>query len=118
MTHLASWSSIKELVDECLTILSGRLHDIEVHVDCPEDLRVSFIRSQLGQVLMNLVANAADAVTGGSVEAARISISAALNEDGTSQYPFRTTGLVSPSRNVKKFWSPSIRQKKLERARD
>ena len=37
---------IKELVDECLTILSGRLHDIEVQVDCPDALRVSFIRSQ------------------------------------------------------------------------
>ena len=104
---------IKELVDECLTILSGRLHDIEVHVDCPEDLRVSFIRSQLGQVLMNLVANAADAVTGGSVEEARILISAALNEDGTSHISVQDNGSGIPIEKRQEILEPFYTTKEV-----
>ena len=53
---------IRELIDECLTVVGHRLKGIAVEVVCPDDLVVELIRPQFGQVLMNLLSNAADAI--------------------------------------------------------
>ena len=49
---------IRELIDECLTVVGHRLKGIAVEVVCPDDLVVDLIRPQFGQVLMNLLSNA------------------------------------------------------------
>ena len=54
--------ALGELIDECLTVVSHRLKGIGVDVRVPEDFKVELIRSQFGQVLMNLLSNAADAI--------------------------------------------------------
>ena len=53
---------IRELIDECLTVVGHRLKGIAVEVVCPDDLVVELIRPQFGQVLMNFLSNAADAI--------------------------------------------------------
>ena len=53
---------IKPLIEECLIVVGSKMSGIEVKVDCPHGLRAEIKRSQIGQVLMNLLANAADAV--------------------------------------------------------
>ena len=50
------------LVNECLVGVGSRLQCIDVQVSFPNEFRVELFRSQFGQVLMNLVANAADAI--------------------------------------------------------
>ena len=55
---------IRELIDECLTVVGHRLKGIAVEVVCPDDLVVELIRPHFGQVLMNLLSNAADAIVG------------------------------------------------------
>ena len=54
--------ALRELIDECLTVVGHRLKGINVEVVCPDDLVVDLIRPQFGQVLMNLLSNAADAI--------------------------------------------------------
>ena len=54
--------SLRDLIDECLTVVAHRLRDVSVEIDCPPEITVEIIRSQFGQVLMNLIANAADAM--------------------------------------------------------
>ena len=44
-------------------VLAQRLKDIDVVIDCDASLELDCKRSELGQVLMNLVSNAADAIT-------------------------------------------------------
>ena len=73
------------LVRECLVIVSNRLKGIEVDVDISDDFSLELIRSQFGQVLMNLLANAADAVNERLLgePGGRILIQAMKNDDGT-----------------------------------
>ena len=53
---------LRPIVDECLVVLGQRLKDIEVRVECDAAISLDCKRSELGQVLMNLLSNAADAV--------------------------------------------------------
>lgn len=53
---------MKGLVEECLIVVGHRLKGIETQVSCHGELTVEIVRSQFGQVLMNLIANAADAI--------------------------------------------------------
>ena len=63
--------NVRSLIVECLTITKSRLTGIEVSIECEDSLEAMLIRSQFGQVLMNLLANASDAIrehgTGGSI---------------------------------------------------
>ena len=52
---------LRPVIDECLVIVGNRLKDIDVEVHVSDALSIEMIRSQFGQVLMNLLANA-DAV--------------------------------------------------------
>jgi signal transduction histidine kinase len=53
---------LRPLIDECLTILRSKLKPLHVDVECSEDLILECRRSQLGQVITNLLSNAADAL--------------------------------------------------------
>jgi hypothetical protein len=53
---------VKPIIEECLTILRSRLKVWQVQVDCPDNLQVACQRSQIGQVLTNLISNAMDAL--------------------------------------------------------
>ena len=53
---------LRELMDECLVVVRSRLSGIQVDIDVNADIEIEVVRSQFGQVLMNLIANAADAV--------------------------------------------------------
>jgi signal transduction histidine kinase len=53
---------LRPLIDECLTILRSKLKPLRVDVECPEGLMLECRRSQLGQVITNLLSNAADAL--------------------------------------------------------
>jgi signal transduction histidine kinase len=53
---------LRPLIDECLTILRSKLKPFHVEVECPEELMLECRRSQLGQVITNLLSNAADAL--------------------------------------------------------
>ena len=55
-------TSVKPIIDECLTIVKSRLVGIKTEVACSDTLMASLNRSQFGQVLMNLLANGADAI--------------------------------------------------------
>jgi len=61
--------ALGELIDECLTVVSHRLKGIGMDVRVPEDFKVELIRSQFGQVLMNLLSNAADAIVDSGAKA-------------------------------------------------
>ena len=54
--------NLKSIVDECIVIVGSRIKHIEVGVRVSPSLQLEVVRSQFGQVLMNLLANAADAV--------------------------------------------------------
>ena len=57
-----SQESLLEIINECLVIVGARLKEIRVEVICDTSIKVEVFRSQFGQVLMNLLANAADAI--------------------------------------------------------
>jgi len=54
---------LRPIVEECLVVLAQRLKDIDVVIECDASLTLDCKRSELGQVIMNLVSNAADAIT-------------------------------------------------------
>ena len=54
--------ALRPLIEECLVIVGGRIKGIDVRVEVDDTMEVDVIRSQFGQVLMNLLANAADAI--------------------------------------------------------
>ena len=55
-------TSLGLVIEECLTIVKARLTGIDVDVRCDENFMVVINRSEFGQVLMNLISNAADAI--------------------------------------------------------
>ncbi len=55
--------NMRALIDECLTITRNRVIGIDIDIDCDEQAVAYVIRSQFGQVLINLISNAADAIS-------------------------------------------------------
>lgn len=53
---------LRPIVEECIVVLGQRLKDIEVRVECEPTLALDCKRSEMGQVMMNLMSNAADAI--------------------------------------------------------
>jgi signal transduction histidine kinase len=53
---------LRPLIEECFTILRSKLKPVRCEVDCADGLMFECRRSQLGQVLTNLLSNAADAL--------------------------------------------------------
>jgi two-component system, NtrC family, sensor kinase len=56
-THL-----LKPLIEECIIILGSKLTSCEVKIICNDQISVFARRSHIGQVLTNLISNAADAL--------------------------------------------------------
>jgi signal transduction histidine kinase len=54
---------LKPLIQECTTILGSKLTFSQTNIDCNENLEVFARRSHIGQVITNLVSNAADALS-------------------------------------------------------
>lgn len=54
--------NIRELVDESLAIAGGRLKRVQVIVDIPVGLTHHCFRAKVGQIIVNLVGNASDAL--------------------------------------------------------
>ncbi len=52
------------LIHETVIILQSKLRGLPLRQDCPDELLITCVRSQLGQVLTNLIGNAADALWG------------------------------------------------------
>jgi len=98
--------SVRELIDECLTIVGSRLKEVEVTIRCDDALQVEVIRSQFGQVLMNLLANAADAVSEGSESKGRIRVSASRNDDATVKILIEDSGPGIPIELREKILQP------------
>jgi signal transduction histidine kinase len=53
--------NVKQLLDECITILDSKLRMIHVEVYCGDELKGWGRRSHIGQVVTNLLSNAIDA---------------------------------------------------------
>ncbi len=51
---------LKALIDECSIILHSKIRKWRVLIDCPDSLAISCRRTQIGQLITNLVSNAAD----------------------------------------------------------
>jgi hypothetical protein len=52
--------AVKALAEECLLLVRNRVEDIEVVLDVSDNEQVTLRRAQFGQVLINLIVNAAD----------------------------------------------------------
>lgn len=62
--------SLASILSSSITLLTGRLQDVKIDIDVPPELKVFANETSLGQVLLNLISNAVDAVsaeTGGSI---------------------------------------------------
>ncbi|MEC8049516.1 MAG: 7TM diverse intracellular signaling domain-containing protein, partial [Myxococcota bacterium] len=73
------------IIDECTVILAQRLKDIRLEVDCDSAISMDCKRSEIGQILMNLLSNAADAIRGSDVgerSFIRVRVESFLDEAG------------------------------------
>ena len=76
---------LSPVIDECEVILGQRLKDIRVEVECDPAISMDCKRSELGQILMNLLSNAADAIRGVDARNAsiiRVRVESFLDESG------------------------------------
>jgi signal transduction histidine kinase len=82
---------LRPLIEECFTILRSKLKPLRCEVDCAEGLMFECRRSQLGQVLTNLLSNAADALQEKGVEwvegqtAPHLLVRAAMEQSATGE---------------------------------
>jgi len=98
--------AVRELIDECLIVVGSRLKEVEVTIRCDDALQIEVIRSQFGQVLMNLLANAADAVSEGSESKGRIWVSASRNDEATVKISIEDSGPGIPIELREKILQP------------
>ena len=62
---------LRELIDECLLIVSHRIGSCSVEISCDPGARINVKRAQFGQVLMNLIVNSAEELMNFPQEEAR-----------------------------------------------
>lgn len=84
--------ALKPLVEECLVIVGGRIKGIDVSVEVGETMEVDVIRSQFGQVLMNLLANAADAIHESTHDDAKAILISATEHEGRLELSIEDSG--------------------------
>ena len=107
--------TLRTLVDECLTITRSRLIGIEVDICFEESAVVHVIRSQFGQVLINLISNAADAI--GEVEekakSGRIRLSARVEGKTLEEFTIEDSGPGIPEDARERILQPFFTTKEV-----
>ena len=84
--------ALRPLVEECLVIVAGRTKGIDVAVEVEETMEIDVIRSQFGQVLMNLLANAADAVHESTTDDTKAILIKAVEREGRLELSIEDSG--------------------------
>ena len=109
--------TLRTLVDECLTITRSRLIGIEVELCFEESAVVQVIRSQFGQVLINLISNAADAIgeVKGKAKGGHIRLSAKVEDKTLREFTIEDSGPGIPEDVREKILEPFLRRRKLVR---
>ena len=109
--------TLRTLVDECLTITRSRLIGIEVELCFEESAVVQVIRSQFGQVLINLISNAADAIgeVKGKAKGGHIRLSAKVEDKTLREFTIEDSGPGIPEDVREKILNPFLRRRKLVR---
>ena len=100
--------TLRTLVDECLTITRSRLIGIEVELCFEESAVVQVIRSQFGQVLINLISNAADAIgeVKGKAKSGQIRLSAKVEDKTLREFTIEDSGPGIPEDVREKILNP------------
>lgn len=75
---------VRPFLNECITILGHKCRNISLNLECLEDLEVWGRRSQVGQVITNLISNAVDASLShvGVTGRAEVKVMAEATENG------------------------------------
>ena len=84
--------ALRPLVEECLVIVGGRIKGVDVSIEVDETMEVNVIRSQFGQVLMNLLANAADAIHESTHDDAKAILIRAAEHEGRLELSIEDSG--------------------------
>ena len=106
--------NMRDLIDECLTITRSRVLGIDIEVDCEESAEVHVIRSQFGQVLINLISNAADAVAEESQQGiSRIRLSASIEGKTLKALRIEDSGPGIPPETRDKILEPFFTTKEV-----
>ena len=94
---------IKEAIESVLMFLRHKTADrIEIIRDYAEDNMLGCFAGQLNQVIMNVVANAVDAVAGRGT----IAVRTAITEDGMFVITVKDSGSGIPKENVERIFDP------------
>ena len=107
--------TLRTLVDECLTITRSRLIGIEVELCFEESAVVQVIRSQFGQVLINLISNAADAIgeVKGKAKGGHIRLSAKVEDKTLQEFTIEDSGPGIPEDVREKILEPFFTTKEV-----
>ena len=107
--------TLRTLVDECLTITRSRLIGIEVELCFEESAVVQVIRSQFGQVLINLISNAADAIgeVKGKAKSGQIRLSAKVEDKTLREFTIEDSGPGIPEDVREKILEPFFTTKEV-----
>ena len=99
---------VRELVDEALKFTALELKDVQVHCEIPDGFRVYGARSELLQVLTNLLLNAASAVRMVSHERAPAIQIVASGASGGASIRVRDNGTGIPEELIGKVFDPFL----------
>jgi len=96
-----------ELASKAIQMLSPDLPRNLISVDIPEDLVIVGYQTQLVHVLVNLLRNAMDAVSGGSIrEGARVLLRASRESSDKIKVSVEDNGCGIPETNIKRIFEP------------
>ena len=104
--------SMRELVDRTLTLYEGRMEGVLVQVDIPENLPLILMDStQMKRVMVNLIDNALEALTGEGERSLRIACE--LARDGTmARLTMEDTGVGIAPEDRERLFTPYFSTRK------